>query len=88
MSFSNQNLSVVRRRRSRRFVGVCVVENISHFHPLLHNHWANFNQIWLKASLGEGDSSLFKLKFHYHKVDNGFFSSINQHYDNFMCLFN
>ena len=26
---------------------------------LLQNHWANFNQIWYKASLGEGDSSLF-----------------------------
>jgi hypothetical protein len=21
---------------------------------LLQNHWANFNQIWLKSSLGEG----------------------------------
>ena len=27
---------------------------------LLQNHWANFNQTWHKASLGEGDSSLFK----------------------------
>ena len=27
---------------------------------LLQNHWANFNQTWPKASLGEGDSSLFK----------------------------
>ena len=27
---------------------------------LLQNHWANFNQTWQKASLGEGDSSLFK----------------------------
>ena len=26
---------------------------------LLQNHWANFNQTWHKASLGEGDSSLF-----------------------------
>ena len=34
--------------------------NFSHFHLLLQNHWANFNQTWHKASLGEGDSSLFK----------------------------
>ena len=27
---------------------------------LLQNHWANFIQTWHKASLGEGDSSLFK----------------------------
>ena len=27
---------------------------------VLQNHWAIFNQTWLKASLGEGDSSLFK----------------------------
>ena len=41
-----------------------------------------FQQIFNKASLGEGDSSLFKLKaipfslgtqpFNFHKVDNGF----------------
>ena len=34
--------------------------NFSHFHLLLQNHWANFNQTWHKASLGEGDASLFK----------------------------
>ena len=27
---------------------------------LLQNHWANFNQTWHKAYLGEGDSSWFK----------------------------
>ena len=27
---------------------------------LLQNHWANFNQIRHNASLGEGDSNLFK----------------------------
>ena len=37
-----------------------VVVNFSHFHLLLQNHWANFNQTWHKASLGAGDSSLFK----------------------------
>ena len=31
---------------------VLVVENFSHFHLLLKNHWANFNQSWHKASLG------------------------------------
>ena len=41
-------------------VGVGVVVNFSHFYLLLQNHWANFNQTWHKASLGEGDSSLFK----------------------------
>ena len=30
--------------------------NFSHFHLLLQNHWAKFNQTWDKASLGEGDS--------------------------------
>ena len=37
-----------------------VVVNFSHFHLLLQNHWANFNQTWRKASLGKGDWSLFK----------------------------
>ena len=41
-------------------VVVVVVVNFSHFHLLLQNHWANFNQTCHKASLGEGDSSLFK----------------------------
>jgi hypothetical protein len=31
-----------------------------YFRLLLQNHWANFNQTWLKSSLGQGDSSLFK----------------------------
>ena len=34
--------------------------NFSHFHLLLQNYKANFNQTWDKASLGESDSSLFK----------------------------
>ena len=33
--------------------------NFSHFNLLLQNHFANFNQTWHKASLGEGDSTLF-----------------------------
>ena len=39
---------------------VCLSVNFSHFHLLLQNHWANFNQTWHKVCLGEGDSSLFK----------------------------
>ena len=38
-------------------IGVGVVVNFSHFHLLLQNHWANFNQTWHKVSLGEEDSS-------------------------------
>ena len=34
--------------------------NFSHFHVLLKNQWANFNQTCHKASLGEGGSSLLK----------------------------
>ena len=41
-------------------LSVCLSVNFSHFHLLLQNHWANFNQTWHKASWGEGDSSLFK----------------------------
>ena len=33
--------------------------NFSHFHLLLQNHWAIFNQIWHNVSLGEGYSSFF-----------------------------
>ena len=33
---------------------------LTKFNNLLHNHWANFNQIWHKASLGEGDSRFYK----------------------------
>ena len=39
---------------------VCPSVNFSHFHLLLQNHSAIFNQTWLKAFLGGGDSSLFK----------------------------
>ena len=31
-----------------------VVVNFSHFHLLLQNHWANFNQIWHNAPLVKG----------------------------------
>ena len=41
-------------------VFVVVVVNFSHFHLLLQNHWANFNQTWHKTSLGKGEASLFK----------------------------
>ena len=42
-----------------RLLVVCSPANISHFH-LLQDHWNNFNQTWHSASLGEGNSSLFK----------------------------
>ena len=55
VSFSDQicPLSVV-------VIVVVVVVNFSHFHLLLQNQWAHFNQSWHKSSLGEGESSLFK----------------------------
>ena len=55
VSFSDQNLSA-----SVVVVVVVAVVNFSYFHVLLQNHWVNFNQTWRIASLGEGDSSLFK----------------------------
>ena len=48
VSFSDHNLSVV---------VVIAVVNFSHFHLLLQNHWANFNQTWHKSSLGDEDLS-------------------------------
>ena len=53
VSFSDRLLSVVSP-------SVRPSVNFSHFHLLLKNHWANFNQTWHKAPLGGGDSSLFK----------------------------
>ena len=54
VSFSDRLSSVV-------CLSVCLsVCNFSYFRLLLQNHWANFNQTWHKASLGEGESSLFK----------------------------
>lgn len=50
---SIQNVSAVCCRR-------VVVVNFSHFHLLLHNNMANFNQTWYNALLCERDSSLFK----------------------------
>ena len=41
-------------------VVVIVVINFSHFHLLLQNHWVYFNITLHNASMGEGDSSLFK----------------------------
>ena len=43
-----------------RCLFVCPSVNFSHFHLLLKNHWAIFNQTWHKESLGEGDSNMFK----------------------------
>ena len=47
------------RRPSVR-LSVLLSVNFSHFFLLLQNHWANFNQIWRRASLGNWDSKLFK----------------------------
>ena len=47
-------------RLSSVFLSVRLSVNFSHFHLLLQNHWANYNQTWHKVSLGCGDSSLFK----------------------------
>jgi hypothetical protein len=33
---------------------------VESFKNILHNHWANFNQTWHKASLRDGDSELYK----------------------------
>ena len=39
---------------------VCLSVNFSHFHLLLQNQWANFNQTWHKAFISGGNSSLCK----------------------------
>ena len=49
---------------------------------LLQNHWANFNQFWYKASLGE-DSN--EKTISYHKVY--IFSSLNQLYEIIICVY-
>ena len=56
--FFDQNLSVF------VVVVIGVVLNYSHFHHLLQNQWANFSQTLHNASLGEGDSILFKWRAH------------------------
>ena len=51
---------------------------------------ANFNQIYHKSSLGEGDFNLFKINeepFNFYNVNYGFFSFLNQHYDNHNYVF-
>ena len=50
VSFSDHNLSIVH----------CRCRKFSDFLLRLQNHWANFNQTWYKASLGKGDSNLYK----------------------------
>ena len=53
VSFSDHLSSVVR-------LSVHLSVNFSHFHLLLKNHCANFNQTLHKASLGKGVSNLLK----------------------------
>ena len=57
VSFSDQNLSSVRRRRCcrKRFT-------FSSNYSSSQEPGGNFNQTWHKAFLGEGNSSLFKWK--------------------------
>ena len=59
LSIFDQNLSVAPLSVVFGVGGVVVVVNFSHFN-LLQNHCTDFNQTWHKASLDEGDSSLFK----------------------------
>ena len=55
---------------------------------LLQKQWVNFNQTWHKASLGEGDSSLFNEEpINSSKVNNVIFSSLNQRYDIIICVY-
>ena len=60
VSFSDQNLYVVYVFVVVVFFVLGFVVNFWHFHLLIQNHLANFNQTWHNTSLGEGDSSLFK----------------------------
>ena len=54
--------------------------NFSHFHLLLQNHCANFNQTWRKASLGKGDSNLFQRRAtSFSKGDNYEIAKIHWH---------
>ena len=45
---------------SERLSSDCPSVYFSHFHLFLQNQSTNFNQTRQKASLGEGNSSLFK----------------------------
>ena len=60
VSFSDQNLSVVRRcrRRCRRRRWRC--RKLFTFSPSSPEPLGQFQPFWHKAFLGEGDSSLFK----------------------------
>jgi hypothetical protein len=63
MLFSSPELKAQVRFSDRPLSGVRLscrlsVFKLLHFRLLLQNHWTNFNQIWHKSSLGEGDSSV------------------------------
>ena len=55
--FVRRPSSVVRRASSVVRRPSCV--NFLHFHLLLQNRWADFNQTWWGSSLGGGDPKLF-----------------------------
>ena len=46
---------------------VCVSVNFSHFHLLVQNHKANFNQIWHKASYSENTFKKSKISYAWPK---------------------
>ena len=53
------------------------------------HHWANFNQIWHKASLSEEDSSFSNEEpFNFRKVGNGFSSTLLQLFELFSQVTN
>ena len=84
MSFSDQ--TVVRRRccRRRRW------RNLFTFHLLLHNDWVNFNQThkrtkhpWVKGIQVCSNEKPINSP----KINNVFFSSLNQRYDIIICVY-
>mgnify|MGYP003688899091 CR=1 FL=1 len=61
-SFGYEDSSLLKWRASRFSHGRLLRNSkntLLKFKNLLQNHWANFNQTWHNAFLGEGDSSLF-----------------------------
>ena len=67
-------------------VVVIVVINFSHFNLLLQNHWTNIYQTWHKASLGAGDSYLFKwMASPFSSGDN--YEIVKIHWRNFEIFF-
>ena len=65
-----------RRLKWAFLIKICPVVYFLHFHLLLQNHWANFNQTWHKASLDEVIQVCSnKEPINSHIVNNGFLFS-------------